>query len=137
MKTVTGQQPRIVVFYSPGWKSGDPGDQDRVALSGLFHLPASCWLPAHPPWAKLEVPNAPGSCVSSRTCWSKKRERGDMTLFVSSHTLRSKFSSTPRILHEPEKGCGASCSKPSEFRSIVKREPQKGNSIWLILWGRV
>ena len=58
-------------------------------------------------------------------------------LFVSPHTLRSEFSSMPRILHEPEKGCGASCSKPSDFRSIVRREPQKGNSVWLILLGGV
>ena len=98
-------------------------------------LPAGC-LP-HPPWAKLVVPNAPGSCVFSRTCWSKKRERGHMMLFVSPHTLRSEFSSTPRILHEPEKGCGASCSKPSDLRSIVRREPQKGSSVWLILLGGV
>ena len=108
---------------------GDPGGRDRVDSEGcsIRLLPAGCL--AHPPWAKLVVPNAPGSYISSRTCWSKKKKRGDMMVFVSPHTLRSEFSSPPRILHEPEKGCGASCSKPSELRSIVRAEPSKGNSV--------
>ena len=39
-------------------------------------------------------------------------------LSTSPNTLRSESSSKARILHEPEKGRGAACSKPNELRTI-------------------
>lgn len=110
----------------------------------LAAWPILLFLAETKPRAKLVVKRAPGSSVFLRTAGAGKGKAEGTALVASPHTLRSESSSKARILHEPEKGRGAACSKPGELRTAVRmsgvnhRRPMvSGLSWWEEFEGRL